>query len=113
MEAIGRQQIENLVEGRLIGEQLPAEQFVSGLAQNDWRQTEALANGGVGVIGEPLGVGDDEEEEIQDDGVPAAALEVSMTEKSLIDPTELVGDAAQSLGAEGNFADHRAPEVEW
>jgi hypothetical protein len=67
----------------------------------------------VSVIGESLRVRDDEEEEIQDDGVLAAAAEISVAEEALVDPTELFGDAAPLLWAEKEFADHKAPGVGW
>lgn len=90
-------QREDLIEGRAKNDQAESDQFPAGGGEGGLVEVECVSDGGVGVIRQPLGISDGDEEEIEDEGLLATAVEITVAEKPLIDPTKLPGDLPQAV----------------
>jgi len=78
----------------------------SGLVKFVRRQGQALAHGAISIETEALGIGDGEQKEIESAGLMAELINIALTYQTLIDPTELAGDASEFGCAQGSFGDH-------
>ena len=61
--------------------------------------------GRIGVVAKTLGVGDGKQHQVKGQCTVVAALEVTVTDQALIDPTELPGDPAEPFRTEDSFFD--------
>jgi hypothetical protein len=73
----------------LIGDQTLLDEDLPGLVKLVWGHRQALAQGGVSIKAESLGIGHGDEKEIERAGLMAEAVNMALTDESLIDPTEL------------------------
>ena len=91
---------QHLVNRFLIRNQSDADKRDTGLAQVLIVHVQALQNGGVGIIAEPLGIGYGEQKQVKGSSLVAALVDVMITDQPVIHPTELFGDFADALGAD-------------
>src|SRR5207249_10934199 len=67
---------------------------------------QMLADGAVGVVAQPLGVGDRDQEQIQSPSTVVGAGKVIVADQPMVNPTEAGGNLAQPLRPQRMLADH-------
>ena len=93
------------VEGLSVGDQLRGDQFLSGAGECVGIAAQVSRDGSIAVVAQALGVGDDDQEEVERPGVVGAAGQEVIAYQALVDPTELRGYLASLLRPEESFDD--------
>jgi hypothetical protein len=95
-----------LVKRFFVGDQIGLPESDACFGQLSGIEFEVPANGPVGVIAQTLNIGDAHQEKIKSQRLTVATPDVVLTDQSMVNPTEAVGDLTESVRAEGMFFDH-------
>src|SRR5207249_11390799 len=90
-------QSQHLVERFLVGDEIGLHQLLAGGRQLKRIHFQMLADGAVGVVAQPLGVGDRDQEQIQSPSTVVGAGKVIVADQPMVNPTEAGGNLAQPL----------------
>jgi hypothetical protein len=101
-----RGEIQDLVEGRMVGDEAGILQLGAGAVELHGTARELTAQGLVGIPAQAVCIGHGNQEEIQGQRVCAATLQVPLTDQTVIDPTELGWDTSEPVGYEGCASSH-------
>ena len=85
-------QFEDLVEGGVVGHQPGLFQFGSGLGKRPSAQTQFAAQPGLAVPGDPVGVPDRHQEQVQRQGLVSAPVNEPTADQAMVHPTEVIGN---------------------
>lgn len=88
---------QHLIQGGLVGNQLDADQILPGSRQRVLIHAQPLAEAAIRVVAESLGVSHGEQKQIKRGGSMAAAINMAVTNQTLVDPAELFGDLADTI----------------
>ena len=96
-----------MVERLLKRNSLGVDQLLTGGAEGQNIAIQMPGDRGIGVITQPLDVGDGDQEQVQGPSPGLAAAEHALADESVIDPTEGGGDLAQSIRPQRMFMNHK------
>lgn len=94
-----------MVERVFVNEQAGLDQLAAGVEQLRMIEVEHALQARIGVVAQALGIGDGDQDQVKGQGGVVTALEVTVTDQALIDPTELSGNAAEPFRTQDAFVD--------
>jgi hypothetical protein len=86
-----------------VGDQPGPQQFAAGFPQRVGTHVESSAQALLGIVREPLGIADGDEEQVKRQSTVAATADVAIANQPLINPTELPRYAATPSGVYETF----------
>ena len=99
---------QDLVERFLVGDQVGLDQLLAGGRQGHRIQVQMPADGRIGVVTQPLDVGDGDQEQIQRPGTMVGAGKIIVADQPMVHPTETWGNVAQPFRPQQMLVDHNS-----
>ena len=87
-----------------MGDEIGFQELLACGSQGQGIDAQEASDAGIGVEAQPPGVGDSEQEQVERQGVGAAAIGEPGSEESLVAPAEAWRDLAESVRPEQHFA---------
>ena len=97
---------QHLIERSLVRDKPILEQTGTRRGQRSGIHSQTFAQGRFGVIAEALAISHGDEKEIQCRSLMAYQLNVVITDQTVIHPTELLRNAADAVGTNGELVGH-------
>jgi hypothetical protein len=94
------------VEGLAVGEQIQLDQALARGGDRERIEVQMTGNGSLGVVAQPVGVGDGDQEQVEGPDVGFSPTQVLVADQAMVDPAEARRDLAQAFGTRGVLVDH-------